>query len=100
MSLWIKETKGGILIKIHVSPRSSTNKITGLHGDALNVKLTSPAVEGKANKALISFLSDFFKIKKRQVSIKSGEKSRQKTVLLNKISVDEIRNFTSKEIRK
>jgi len=91
LSLWIKETKEGTLVKIHVNPRSSKDGITGIHGDALNIKLTAPAVEGKANKAVISFLSDFFKIKKRQVKIKSGEKSRNKTVLLTGIDFNDIK---------
>ncbi len=90
MKLWIQEKENCILLKIHVNPRSSKNQVTGLHGDALNVKLTAPAVEGKANKALVEFLSEYFGIKKKQVEIKSGDKSREKTVALKDVGIRNI----------
>ena len=39
-----------------------------------------PAVEGKANKALIELLSKHFKVSKKSISIQRGSKSRQKTI--------------------
>lgn len=90
MKLWIQEKDNAILLKIHVSPRSSKNQVTGLHGDALNVKITAPAVEGKANKALITFLADYFGLKKKQVEIKSGDKSREKVIALKDVSLQDI----------
>jgi uncharacterized protein (TIGR00251 family) len=52
---------------------------TGPRGEVL-VSLKAPAVEGKANKALIDFLADAFRTKKRHVCIVAGEHSRLKTV--------------------
>lgn len=46
----------------------------------LKVYLAAPPVEGKANKALIEFLAGHFNVKKKQVSIIRGEKSRDKLV--------------------
>ena len=46
----------------------------------LKVRLTSPPVEGKANKQLITFLSENFKIKKSEIKIVSGLKSREKLI--------------------
>ena len=46
----------------------------------MKVYLTAPAVEGKANKALIEFLSEHFGVKKRDIKILLGEKSRNKVV--------------------
>jgi len=90
MTLWIREKNGGSLLKIHVNPRSSKEQVTGCHGDALNIRLTAPAVEGRANKALISFLAGFLGVKKRQVKIQSGDKSRNKLVSISGISPGEI----------
>ena len=44
------------------------------------VYLTAPAVEGKANQALVVFLADYFGVKKNQIEIIKGLKTRNKTV--------------------
>ncbi|MFH1541991.1 MAG: DUF167 domain-containing protein [bacterium] len=64
---------------IRVIPNAKQNRIVQ-ETDRLKVYLTAPAVDGKANKALIEFLAEYFKVKKRQVAIIRGEKSRDKTI--------------------
>ena len=49
------------------------------------IYLTAPAVDGKANKALIKFLSEHFCVKKSAVEIIKGLKSRHKTITINGI---------------
>ncbi|MBL7032093.1 MAG: DUF167 domain-containing protein, partial [Nitrospira sp.] len=53
----ILQARDHLTIKIKVEPRSSKSGIVGPYGDALKVKLTSPPVEGKANKELIEVLA-------------------------------------------
>ncbi|MBI4698967.1 MAG: YggU family protein [Nitrospirae bacterium] len=72
----------GLIINIKVEPRSSRSEIVGPYGNGLKVKLTSPPVEGKANKELIMVLAKGFKISKADVEIISGNKSKTKTVRL------------------
>ncbi len=48
----------------------------------IKVYLTAPAVDNKANIALIKFLADHFKVKPSAVEILLGLKSRQKVVLI------------------
>jgi uncharacterized protein (TIGR00251 family) len=81
------KSDGDLLLSLYVQPRSSRNEIAGLHGDALKLRLTTPPVDGKANKAVISFLAKFLKIPKTAVVIQSGLRSRTKKILL--IGVDE-----------
>lgn len=90
MELWLQDTKEGIALKIHVNPRSSKDQVTGLHGDALNIKLKAPAVDGKANQALVKFLAGFLGVKKKDLEITSGEKSRTKTVTVKGLKTDKI----------
>ncbi|OGC06682.1 hypothetical protein A2230_01430 [candidate division WOR-1 bacterium RIFOXYA2_FULL_36_21] len=66
------------VLKLKIIPNAKRNE---LKGD--KVYLTAPPVDGKANKALIEFLSEHFKIKKRQISIVRGEKSRNKVVAIS-----------------
>ena len=54
--------------------------MAGLHGEALKVRLAAPPVEGKANEALVRFLAGRFAVPKRNVTIVSGEHSREKRV--------------------
>jgi uncharacterized protein (TIGR00251 family) len=51
-----------------------------MHGDRLKVRLAARAVDGKANEALIEFLAGHYRVPKRNVTITSGLKSRQKRV--------------------
>ena len=51
----------------------------------IRVYLTAPAADGKANKALISVLADFYKVRKRQITIIKGLKSRNKTINIGEL---------------
>ncbi len=81
-ALWIKEVSQGILFKILVQPRASNNKIIGLHGDALKIKLTAPPVDGAANKMVVTCLSKYLNVPKSRLEIYTGHTGRQKQILL------------------
>ena len=71
-------------LNIKVIPRASKNRIVEESG-RLKVYVTSPAVDGKANKAVIGSLAEHFNVKKRDVEILRGRTSRNKTVKVNKL---------------
>jgi len=87
---WMKESKDGIILTIRVVPRASKNEISGELGDAIKIRLQAPPVEGKANKALIQFLSDALNIQWNRISILSGDTGRNKRVLIRGISAEEL----------
>ena len=77
----IKETKDGYLLNLKISPNSSKNEL--LHtAEGLKAKITAQPIDGKANKALIEYLSKFFKIPKSSFKIIKGETSKDKTILI------------------
>lgn len=76
------QNKNELTLKIKVEPRSSRAGIIGQYGDALKVKLTSPPVEGKANKELIEILAKEFSIARKDIEIISGQSSKNKIVKL------------------
>ena len=76
----VRKTEDGIIFKVKVQPKASKNGIAGLYQDALKIRLTAPPVEGKANKALIDFLSDRLRVKKSQLKIVSGQLSKIKVI--------------------
>ena len=77
-------------IKVKVLPRSSRNQIIGREGDLFKVKLTSPPVEGKANKALIEFLAKKLGIAKGRIEIISGKSARLKTLRISGLSLNDV----------
>ena len=70
---------------IKVIPNAKQEKMVK-EGERFKVYLSAPAVEGKANKALIEFLSEYFKTRRNKISIIRGEKSRDKIVEIGGIS--------------
>lgn len=82
-----------------LSPRSKTQGLAGLQGDRLLIKLAAPPVDGKANAALVAFLAKLLGIKRTQVLIRSGEKSRQKILELEGLSYREAQQLLGLETK-
>ncbi len=76
----VKETKDGIVVKIKISPNSKKNEIIN-EGEISKIKITAQPIDGKANKALIEYLSKTFRIPKTSIQIIKGETSKEKTIL-------------------
>ena len=70
-------------IDIRVRANSKQNKVEGEIAGRLVVFVQAPAVDGKANKAVIEVLAKHFKLKSRDVKVINGETSRDKTVEIN-----------------
>ncbi len=86
----ITQDHDGVKFPIYVQPKASRNEICGLNGSELKVRLTSPPVDGAANKLCQEFLAKLFRVAKSNVRIISGEKSRHKTVAVTGISKDAV----------
>jgi uncharacterized protein (TIGR00251 family) len=84
----IQEHPHGISFKVFVQPKSSKNMISGLHGDALKIKITSPPVDGAANQMCVKYLAKCMRVSKSQVEIISGHTSRTKQILVRYKSGD------------
>jgi len=67
-----------LVLKVKLVPRSSVNKIVGMEGDSLKVKVKAAPLEGLANKDLVTLLSKRLKISKDTIKIVSGRTSRLK----------------------
>jgi uncharacterized protein (TIGR00251 family) len=82
---------GDLLLSLYVQPRSSRNELAGLHGESLKLRLTTPPVDGKANKAVITFLAKLLKIPKSALIIRSGLQSRSKKIVVSGLDEDTLR---------
>jgi uncharacterized protein (TIGR00251 family) len=88
--VYMKETENGLIIHIRVVPRSAKCEIAGIQDDALKLKITAPPIEGQANTECIRVLADVLKVRKNQVTILSGHKSKKKTVAIEGIGKKDI----------
>ena len=85
----IKETNDGLVVNIKISPNSKKNEIIN-EGEFSKVKITAQPIDGKANKALVEYLSKNFKIPKTSIKILKGETSKEKTILFCKLRTQQL----------
>lgn len=67
-------------IEVRLRPRGSRDELIGLRDGVLQVKVTAPPVDGKANKALCRLIAKRVGVAPSRVSVVRGEKSREKVV--------------------
>jgi uncharacterized protein (TIGR00251 family) len=82
MKKWLKNRADGVIIKLHVIPNAKKTILTGEYNNTLKIKVSSPPVDGSANKEIKKFFSEMFNVSKNKVEIIKGEKSRQKEILI------------------
>jgi hypothetical protein len=80
--LELKERPDGWVLKVFVQPRSAANRIVGLHGDAMKIKLTAPPVDNAANQMCMAFLAKCLEIPKTRLEIVAGGSGRAKQILV------------------
>jgi len=86
---FIKVSGNDIIIKIKVIPNSSANKIIRTSTDTLKITVTSPPIEGKANKKCIAYLSKQFNVPKTKIKILHGENNRNKIIKICDLNSDD-----------
>lgn len=67
-------------LRVWAQPGAKRDELAGLHQEHLRIRLAAPAVDNKANQALIAFVAGLLGLKRSQVRLTSGQTSRQKTL--------------------
>jgi uncharacterized protein (TIGR00251 family) len=67
-------------IAVRVQPRSSRDRVVGVHGASIKVQVTAPPVEGAANAAVVEVLAGWLHVPRRSVSVAHGQTGRDKTI--------------------
>ena len=78
-------------LEVRVQPRARRNALVAGQDGQWKLLLTAPAVEGRANEALVAFFAKGLGVAQSRVRLLSGEKSRQKVVELVGISKEQLR---------
>ena len=79
-----------ISIAIKVAPRASRSEVVGMHDGALKIRIAAPPVDGAANAEMIKILAKFFGVAKSDISIVSGETSKNKRIKIENLSVSKL----------
>ena len=95
--LEIQGRDGAAIFSVRVQPRASMDEVVGEMGGALKVRLQAPALENRANQALIEFLAQLLKTPKSAVRILSGDRSRTKRIEIRGVTQQQIQALLPKE---
>ena len=82
MAVWYRwdAVRNVLCINLYVQPNARTTEVAGLHADALKVRVAAPPLDDRANLLLIDFLRKVLGVPGSCISIRRGQKGRNKVV--------------------
>jgi uncharacterized protein len=81
----------GVILPVRAQPGARKNAILGEQNGALKLAVTAPADQGKANKALVELLAEILSLKRSQIELLKGEKSREKRFLIRGLNLADLK---------
>jgi len=85
----MREVADGVILTCFVKTCSKAQGVVYEDG-ILNISVLSSPVENRANREVVEVLSEYVGVKKKQVEIVSGDRSRTKQVLIREATLEEI----------
>jgi hypothetical protein len=89
----------GVSFALRVQPRASKSAVTGELDGALKISLAAPPVEGEANEELIRFLAKVFAVSRSQITLISGQRSKNKIVRVSGVSIEVCEKILAEALR-
>ena len=86
-------------LKVRVQPKASRNQIDGFEDGTLRLRVTAPPTEGKANAGVISLMAKTLGVSKSRLEIVRGHGSRDKVVLVETLTEQEVRRRIEARLR-
>lgn len=80
---WIERAAHGWILRIKLAPGARNTRVIGPHGDQIKLAVSAPAVDGKANEALLRWLAGQLDLPRASVCLIGGQTSRNKRVSLS-----------------
>ncbi len=96
MPAYLRETPDGCTIAIRVQPGAKRTAIVGVYGEGqsaqLKIALQAAPIDGRANDALIQYLSDLLSVTRTSVTILNGHSSRSKVCAIKASPAKSVRD--------
>jgi len=80
MSLEVETRGAGVCFRVKVQARARREEVVGVQGGILRLRVTSPPVEGRANRAMVALLAEYLRVPKSSIKIAAGERAPIKLV--------------------
>lgn len=93
---WISidsDSADSFIIALHCQPGAKKTEVQGEHDGRLKIRLAAPPVEGKANEALIQWLSKTLEIRRTNIELLAGDLSRLKRVRVQGLTADQLKTI-------
>lgn len=76
--LWCSAIPGGVRLAVQITANAKKTEVIGVLDDVLKLKLQAQPIEGKANEALIRFLSDRLSLPRSAITLTHGQTNKRK----------------------
>lgn len=87
----LHDGKLGAALSVRITPRMPRNEIQEIMEDGtIKIRLTAPPVDGKANQALIEFLSRILQVPVSAIEIIAGQTGRNKIITIMNLDSDQV----------
>ncbi|KAL2911877.1 hypothetical protein HK105_208660 [Polyrhizophydium stewartii] len=83
LPVWVQpfgQDASAVRLLTHVKPGARTTQVVETNGAAVGIQLAAPARDGEANEELVRFVADTLGIRKHQIGLVAGHKSRDKVL--------------------
>lgn len=87
---FLNKTQNGIILAVKLTPNASKDEIIGYTEEYIKIRISAPPNENKANKKLISFISNWLDTAKSNIFLAGGDKSRLKKILIKNIKTEDL----------
>jgi uncharacterized protein (TIGR00251 family) len=78
MDGWYRWQAADLILSLRVQPNAKRDEIVGPQDGRLRVRISAPAMEGRANAHLVRFLAKAFGVSRGSVKLLSGQRGRDK----------------------
>ncbi len=87
----LHDGKNGAAITVRITPRMAKDQIYDILDDGtIKIRLTAPPVKGKANKALIKYLSEILEVPASWIEIIAGQNSHDKLISILNMDSEQV----------
>ena len=75
---------------VRVRPNAKQNQLVGFKEAVLHIRIAPPPIDGKANEALVKFLSTQLGVSKSRLSIEKGLTGKTKVIIIKGLSQSQV----------
>nr|XP_022331237.1 UPF0235 protein C15orf40 homolog [Crassostrea virginica]XP_022331238.1 UPF0235 protein C15orf40 homolog [Crassostrea virginica] len=91
---------GTVTVNIVAKPGSKQNMITEISEEGVGVQIAAPPVDGEANTELVKFMAKMLGVRKSDILLERGSKSRSKVIVVHGRSVEDVLTLIKNQIQR